>query len=200
MDDEVQKSYEGDEEVTKLVSELAICPLKENYSLKQGIVHYKQKILMGKENGLRERIVQTLHDSPIGGHSGIRGTLLRVKQHFFWPKMKEWITKWVANCETCLRCKSENCSIPGLLQPLPVPDSTWQDISMDFVEGLPKSSGFDTILMVIDILTKYAHFVPLSHPYTAATVAQAFLSNIFKLHGMPRTIVSNRDRIFTGVF
>ena len=67
-----------------------------------------------------------------------------------------------------------------------------------FIEGLPKSKSFDTILVVIDKLTKYTHFICLAHPYTALSVAQAFLANVYKLHGMPSIIISNRDKIFTS--
>lgn len=71
-------------------------------------------------------------------------------------------------------------------------------MSLDFIEGLPKSKAFDIILVVIDKLTKYAHFIGLAHPYTTLTVAQAFLANIYKLHGMPSIIISNRDWVFTS--
>jgi len=83
---------------------------------------------------------------------------------------------------------------------LPIPQFAWHTISLDFIEGLPKSKTFDTILVVIDKLTKYAHFICLAHPYTAITVAQAFLANIYKLHGMPSVIISDRDRVFTSAF
>jgi hypothetical protein len=73
----------------------------------------------------------------------------------------------------------------GLLQPLPVPERTWEDISMDFVEGLSSSQGKTTIFVTIDRLSKYAHFVAISHPYTAVSITQVFFENIFKLYGMP---------------
>jgi hypothetical protein len=83
---------------------------------------------------------------------------------------------------------------------LAVPDAAWQVVTLDFVEGLPRSAGYNSILVVVDKLTKYAHFMPLVHPYTAAQVAQTYFDNVFKLHSMPEALVSDCDRIFTSHF
>jgi hypothetical protein len=108
------------------------------------------------------------------------------------------VTEFVKNCAVCQKNKSENVPYPGLLQPLPLPDMAWSHVSMDFIEGLPKSQNKDVILVVVDRLSKYAHFLSLSHPYTASDIAQLFLDNIFKLHGLPKVILTDRDPIFTS--
>ena len=88
----------------------------------------------------------------------------------------------------------------GLLQPLSIPDKAWKSISMDFIVGLPKSNGMTVIFVVCDRLTKYAHFLPLAHPFGAAKVAQLFMDNIVRLHGWPSEIISDRDSIFMSAF
>ena len=88
----------------------------------------------------------------------------RVQQDFFWYGMKTDIKEHIKTCETCQRIKVDTIKPAGLLQPLPIPDKPWLDISMDFIIGLPKSQGYDVILVVVDRLTKFVHFMPLSHP------------------------------------
>lgn len=95
------------------------------------------------------------------------------------------IRSFINRCDICQRHKYDASAYPGLLQSLPIPEGVWTDISSDFIEGLPKSKGKDVILVVVDRLSKYGHFLGLQHPYTAQSVAQAFLDNVFKLHGMP---------------
>jgi hypothetical protein len=89
---------------------------------------------------------------------------------------------------------------PGLLQPLPIPIVPFIDISMDFMEGLPKSEGKDVIMVIVDLFSKYAHCVALSHPYATPIIARAFMDNIYKLHGTPTSITSDKYPVFLSRF
>jgi hypothetical protein len=114
--------------------------------------------------------------------------------------MKQHIRNFVAECEVCQCNKGETVKSPGTLQPLLIPPAIWKDISMDFITDLPKSGNKSVIMVVVDRLSKYAHFCALQHPFTASTVAQIFMDQVFKLHGMPHSIVSDRDPTFTSNF
>ncbi|KAI3516689.1 hypothetical protein L1887_15648 [Cichorium endivia] len=146
------------------------------------------------------KILHWQHTTGEAGHSGRDNTLRRVKSLFTWKGLTKDVSRFVKQCTTCQASKSENTAYPGLLQPLPIPEEVWVDISMDFIMGLPKSQGKNVIFVVVDRLSKNAHFMPLSHPFTAVEVAQCYLDNVFKLHGWPRSIVSDRDAVFLSQF
>ena len=102
-------------------------------------------------------------------------------------------------CDICQRAKSDSITSTGLLQPLSISDQVWEDISIDFIEALSKVHGKFVVLVVVDRLPKYVHFV-LSHPYTAKSVADIFIKEIARLYEMPKTIVCDRDRVFITAF
>ena len=153
---------------------------------------------MGHNTLAQQHVLQALHASGIGGHSGITATYNRIKALFAWPHMKKSVQQFVQQCEICQQAKVEHTKLPGLLQLLPVPNQAWEIISLDFVEGLPTSDRYNAILVVVDKFSKYGHFIPLHHPYTALQIAKLFLDNIYKLHGLPKVIISYRDPIFTS--
>jgi hypothetical protein len=179
--------------MSQLISDLQAKPgTHPKFSWINGELRQRGKLVMGNVSSLKDTIFQWLHNSVIGGHSGRDITIARV-----WKGMRKDIQIFIQNCSTCQTCKSDYATSPGLSQPLSIPSQIWVDISMDFIEGLPPSVGKQiTIFVVVDQLTKYAHFIPSGHPYTTLDVAQAFLDHVFKLHGMPSTITSDRDPIF----
>lgn len=116
------------------------------------------------------------------------------------PGMLTDIKKFVKTCLICQQAKSTNTHPGGSLQPHPIPQQVWKDVSMDFITALPVSKGFTVILFVVDRLSKFGHFIPLKSDITSAIVADAFIQNIVKIHGIPKPIVSDWDRIFFSNF
>jgi Integrase zinc binding domain/Integrase core domain len=155
---------------------------------------------VGAGSNWRIQIIQSLHDSSVGGHSEILGTYHRIKKYFYWPKLKKTVFKHVSSCDVCQLNKGENVLSPGLLEPILVPDKAWEVIIMDFLTGLPKSYGKDVLMVIIDKFTKYCHLVTLKHPFKASEIAQVFLDCVYKLHGLLVKIITDRDPVFTSVF
>ncbi|WVZ53784.1 LOW QUALITY PROTEIN: hypothetical protein U9M48_004680 [Paspalum notatum var. saurae] len=194
-------SYNNDADAQSKLARLAIDPEAiPHFSLHNGLLKYKSRIWVGTDPQLQHNSIQALHSSALGGHLGVPVTLRKLKQLFAWKGMASSVHDFVTACLVCQQAKPDRSKNPGLLQPLVVPPSAWHTISMDFVEGLPKSHNANCILVVVDLFTKYSHFIPLLHPFTAHMVAKQFLNNVYKLHGLPAKIVSDRDRVFTSNF
>ena len=110
------------------------------------------------------------------------------------------IKDFLHQCDVCRQFKIDCMKPTGLFQPLPVPTQMWTDISMDFIEGLPSSNGYTAIMVVVDRLKKYAHFVALKYSFTTVIIAKEFVANVVHLHSIPTSIVSNRDKVFISSF
>lgn len=198
---DVQNDYSHDPAAQSLMAKLALDPSAvPHFTLTNGLLRCKGRIWLGNDKVLQQRLVAALHTSPIGGHSGIPVTYSRLKNLFAWKNMKTTVQQFIQTCQICLQAKPDRSAYPGKLQPLPVPSGAWETIIMDFIAGLPSSGHANCILVVVDKFTKYAHFIPLSHPYTASSVAQVFFVNVYKLHGLPSAIISDRDPVFTSNF
>uniref|UniRef100_A0A8C5R7U4 Gypsy retrotransposon integrase-like protein 1 n=1 Tax=Leptobrachium leishanense TaxID=445787 RepID=A0A8C5R7U4_9ANUR len=148
----------------------------------------------------RKEVLHMCHDSLVAGHPGRRKTVDLLKRHFWWPSMFSDVNKYVAGCPTCLRSKHTTTKVAGLLHPLPIPTRPWSQISTDFIVDLPPSHKNTVIMVVVDRLTKMAHFIPYPKLPTAAETASLFLHNVFKIHGIPDSIVSDRGTQFTSRF
>ncbi|KAJ0704368.1 putative nucleotidyltransferase, Ribonuclease H [Helianthus annuus] len=198
--DRIKKSWQEDMAVNDRLGKLIRGETVTGYKWNGEVLFKGNRVVVGNDEQLQKDIINLCHASSMGGHSGVHATTQRIRGMFKWKGLHKQVRHFIRTCDVCQRTKSENVAYPGLLQPLPVPKHIFSDISMDFIGGLPRVQGKDSIMVVVDRLTKFGHFIPLGHPYTANTVAQAFMDNVFKLHGWPQTIVSDRDPLFLSSF
>ncbi|GKE71888.1 putative mitochondrial protein [Tanacetum coccineum] len=166
----------------------------QGYSVVNGVVLFNRRVVIPQESHWVRKLFQEYHGGPVGGHEGTQKTYQRLASEFYWTGMKADVAKRVAECDVCQRNKSSNLVPAGLLQPLNMPERNWKDITMDFAEGLPRSEGFSVVFVVVDRLSKLAHFIPLKYPFRADSVAGAYIREVVRLHGIPQSILSDRDK------
>lgn len=174
--------------------------MQQKFSMKSGLLYFKDRIFIPSESGLIPSILEEFHSSPVGGHSGIKATLARLSTLFYWPGMHADVKDFIRRCDVCQYNKYDPHSPYGLLQPLSIPHQVWEDISMDFITSLPPSANQTVIWVVVDRLSKFVHFVALPTSFSASQLASVFVSEIYRLHGVPKTIVSDRDKVFISKF
>ena len=167
---------------------------------KHGVLFFKDRLVVAETSSWIPKLMEEFHATPQGGHSGFFGTYRHLASNLFWKGMKGDIMRFVQNCDVCQHQKYLTIALGGSLQPLPIPDQVWEDISLDFITGLPRSKGFEAILVVVDRLSKYSHFIPLRHPYAARAIAKIFVKEVIRLHGVPNFVVSDRDPLFMSLF
>ncbi|XP_070006003.1 uncharacterized protein [Nicotiana sylvestris] len=195
---DLREEIEADPYTKQIRDQLSSDPSTHpDFLLSANHLYYKSRLVIPDYPELKAKILAEAHDSPTGGHVRYLKTLKRVSANFFWPCLKHDVKLFVQNCLICQQHKYETLAPAGLLQPLPIPNRVWEDISLDFIVGLPPSNGFDTILVVVDRFSKYNHFLALYHPFTAKTVAGVLCKEIVRLHGLPRSILSDRDVVFS---
>ena len=148
----------------------------------------------------RPMTLKLLHDHKLAGHFGTQKTLELVARSFWWPGWRQDCKKYVLSCISCQRSKVANTKSWGLLRPLPIPERPWAEVSMDFIVDLPPSEGFTSILVVVDRLSKMAHFLPMVGTPSALETANIFIKEIIRLHGVPDSVVSDRGVQFTSKF
>ncbi|XP_019450597.1 PREDICTED: uncharacterized protein LOC109352871 [Lupinus angustifolius] len=187
----------GQQFIHKLVSEAA---QSSKFHISQGLVFFQNRIFIPDTADLRVTLLKEFHEAPSAGHSGWKSTLARLTASCQWPGLAKDVKSFVQQCVVCQSNKPLTQKSQGLLQPLPIPEKVWDEISMDFITHLPSSQGHTVIWVVVDRLTKYAHFTALPTRFSAETLARRFLNDICKLHGVPKSIVSDRDPLFLSAF
>ena len=149
---------------------------------------------------LRARIIHEYHDAPAGGHLGREKTFAAVSRDFFWPHMYKWVRNWIRTCEICQRVKPSPSS-QAPLRSLPIAAEAWRSVSMDFIFGLaPDSQARTGILVFVDRFSNMTHLVPVHAKVTAVETAAHFFDAVFRHHGLPENIFSDRDPRFTSAF
>ena len=168
---------------------------------KDGIVRYTYRIWVPNVQELKDEILHEGHNSRYTVHPGSTKMYRDLKEYYWWPNMKKDVAEWVSKCLTCQRVKAEHQRPSGLIQPLEIPEWKWEHIAMDFVVGLPMTkTNHDAIWVIIDRLTKSAHFLPIKETYTVDRLVDIYLKEIVVRHGVPVAIVSDRDPRFNSRF
>ena len=169
-----------------------------NFHIHDGFLFKHNKICI-PQSGVRELLIREARSGAMAGHFGVHKTFDMLDEYFYWPKMIKDIQAVIGRCDTCQRAKSTFTK--GLYTPLPIADAPWDSVSMDFVIGLPRTQrGRDSIMVVVDRFSKIPHFIAMKKTDDAQHVADLYFREIVKLHGIPRSVVSNRDSKFLSHF
>jgi hypothetical protein len=167
---------------------------------RDGQLYYQGWRYVPEDPELQLRLIKEYHDTPLAGHPGRSKTFDLLSRQYYWKTMRKQVDQYVRSCAECQKSRTSRNASFGVLRPLLVPEKPWEDISMDFVTGLPECEGYDAIWVVVDRLSKMRHFVPCKTTVDARGLVEMFLKEVVRLHGLPRTIISDRGPQFAGVF
>jgi hypothetical protein len=201
-----QRSREGryEDKVTKAIKELkggrGGTFRTAEWREENGLLFFRDRIYVPRDPELRRHIVEQHHDSRLTGHPGRWKTLELVSRNYWWPNMSQFIGQYCATCDLCLRTKVQQHRPLGELHPLPIPEERWKVVSVDFVVELPESNGYDAVMCVVESTTKRAHFISTHTTVSALGAARLYLHNVWKLHGLPSVVVSDRGGQFVAQF
>jgi len=165
-----------------------------------GFLRLDNRMYVLDNTNLRLQVLQYHHDHVLAGHLGQNKTLELIRRHYTWPNIRDNVQKFCKSCVTCMRSKPQRHRPYGSLQQLPIPEHPWNSISMDFIEKLPSSSGFDTIFVIVDRLLKQAIFIPTYDTITSAELARLFVIHVFSKHGVPSHVTSDCSLEFVSHF
>jgi len=204
---EIKEAFPDDKDFGTIWKELLKLENQEDQSfvIRDQLLYKKDgeqlRLCIPADQKLRLTLLHDHHDAKIAGHFGREKTYDNLKRIFYWPGMSQMTAEYVASCDLCQRTKSTNQKPAGFLQPLPIPQRNWEQVSLDFIVQLPTTKrGFDAIMVVVDRLSKMAHFLATTTNASAPQTAKLFFDQVFRLHGIPASIVSDRDPKFTSQF
>ena len=194
----IRELYNTDEDFAEIYNKCLVHGFNE-YFINNGYLYFQDKLCIPK-GSMREYLIDEVHGGDLMGHFGKHNTTAVLQETFHWPGMRKQVEAYVQKCEVCLRAKSTS-NPHGKYMPLAIPEGPWIDISMDFVLGLPRTArNKDSIFVVVDRFSKMAHFIPCNTTNDAHHIAKLFFKEIVRLHGIPKTIVSDMDSKFVSYF
>ncbi|KAJ0017607.1 hypothetical protein Pint_10283 [Pistacia integerrima] len=199
--DKIRGMQELDPQLEKLKSEVSNGSRTDFWIGSNGTLMLGNRMCVPNQKELKREILEEAHSSAYALHPGSTKMYRTLREHYWWSGMKREIAEFVSRCLICQQVKAEHQRPEGPLQPLPIPEWKWEHITMDFVIGLPRTrNGHDNIWVIVDRLTKSAHFLPIKMTYSLDKLASLYVSEIIRLHGAPVSIVSDRDPRFTSRF
>jgi len=192
--DKILKAQKNDVKAEKIKGEIKLRQETPFQLREDGILAMQKRVYIPEDKDLKENILREAHESRLTVHPGSTKMFKDLKEYYWWPMMKKEIAEYVAKCAICQQVKAEHKRPAGELQPLPIPEWKWENITMDFVSGLPKSKkGNDAVWVIVDRLTKSALFLPMKMTDSVDKLAKLYVSEVVRLHGVPVSIVSDRD-------
>jgi hypothetical protein len=193
LEQDIRKGQKDDEKINEIRQLIIDGKGKDFREDAEGVVWFKDRLCVPDIKSIRELILKEAHETAYSIHPGSEKMYQDLKKRFWWYGMKRGIAEYVVVCDNCQRIKAEHQRPAGLLQPLQIPQWKWDEIRIDIIVGLPRTrTGYDSIWVVVDRLTKEAHFIPVKTTYNSAVLAELYMARIVCLHGVPKKIVSDR--------
>jgi len=193
LEQEIRKGQLEDENLKEIAKNVVLGKAPGFRLDENGTLWFGKRICVPEVKSIRDAIQREAHDSAYSIHPGSTKMYLDLKEKYWWYGLKRDVTEYVAICDTCQRVKAEHQRPTRLLQPMQVPEWKWEEVGMDFIIGLPRTQrGYDSIWVIVDRLTKVAHFLPGKTNYDGAKLAKLYMDRIVSLHGVPKKIVSDR--------
>ena len=197
----VLEAQKKDEKISATIDQIGDGKETEFTVNENGVLYYKDRVCVPDDDELRKAILEEAHSGFFAIHPGSTKMYQDLKLSFWWSGMKRDVSEFVTKCLVCQRVKAEHHVPSGLLQPIRIPKWKWDRITMDFVVGLPLTGrNHDSVWVVVDRLTKSAHFLPVRTDYSLNKLAELYIKEIVRLHGVPISIISDRDPRFTSRF
>jgi len=155
--------------------------------IEKWLIMYKNILYVPNVSEIKLLILKEVHKIHYSGHHEYHKMITMLRKYFFWPNMKNEVAKFLARCMECQQVKYEHQHPAGLLQRLPIPEWKWEVISIDFIIGLPRiKRQNDFVMVIVDKLSKATHFIPVKSTYKVVNIANIFMKEVFRLHGIPK--------------